>query len=46
MITVFLVLVVAAFICAILSALAKCPCWVADILICVALLLQALPSGK
>ncbi len=46
MITVFLILVVSAFICCILSALAKCPCWVFGILLCVALLLQALPAGK
>jgi hypothetical protein len=36
-------LVIAAFICAILSALGKCPVWVPIILICVALLLGVLP---
>ena len=39
-----LLLVVAAFICAIASALGKCPAWVPVILICVALLLTVLPK--
>jgi len=38
-----LLLVIAAFICCIASALGKCPGWVVDILIILVLLLQVLP---
>ncbi len=36
-------LVVAAFICAIVAAIGKCPLWVSQILLCVAMLIQVLP---
>jgi len=36
-------LIVAAFICAIVSALGKCPLWVSVLLLCVAALLGVLP---
>ena len=45
MLTVMVLLVVAAFICAIVEALGKCPSWVPQILICVILLLMILPKG-
>jgi hypothetical protein len=41
--TVILFLVIAAFICAIVSALGKCPLWSAVILLCVVELIQVLP---
>ena len=43
MLSVTVLLVVAAFICTIAEALGKCPGWVVDILICVVLLLGVLP---
>lgn len=43
MLSVTLLLVVAAFICTIAEALGKCPGWVVDLLIVVVLLLQVLP---
>ncbi len=46
MLTVLIVLVAAAFICAILSAIGKCPLWVSVILLCVVELLRVLPLGK
>jgi hypothetical protein len=46
MITVFLLLAVAAFVCTIVSALGKCPLWVAVLLLCVIELLRALPMGR
>jgi hypothetical protein len=39
-------LAVAAAVAAILSAMAKCPLWVAVILLCIIELLRALPLGK
>ncbi len=45
MLTVSLLLIVAAFICAVADALGKCPGWVATTLICVWGLLQVLPKG-
>ena len=38
-----LLLVVAAFICAIANALGKCPVWVPLVLLCVAMLVGVLP---
>lgn len=46
MITVFLLLAVAAFICVILSALGKCPDWVWGVLLVVIELLRAVPLGR
>ena len=43
MITVTLLLVVAAFICTIGNAMGKCPAWVPLLLLCVAMLLGVLP---
>lgn len=46
MITVSLLLVIAAFLCAIASAVGKCPLWVAVILLCVIELLHVVPLGR
>ena len=46
MLTVSLLLVVAAFICTIVSALGKCPLWIAVILLCVLELLRVMPLGR
>lgn len=43
MLSVTLLLLVAAFICAVLDAAGKCPLWVAVILLCIAGLLNVLP---
>jgi hypothetical protein len=44
--TVLAVLVVAAFICTIVSAIGKCPLWVAVVLLCIVELMRILPLGK
>jgi hypothetical protein len=41
--TVILFLVIAAFICAIVSALGKCPLWVSVILLCIVELMRVIP---
>ncbi len=46
MMTVIGFLVVAAFICTIVSALGRCPLWVSVILLCVVELLRILPLGR
>lgn len=46
MLTVFLLLAVAAFICAIAEAMGKCPSWVPVIILCLIELLRALPLGR
>lgn len=46
MLTVFLILALAAFICAIASAIGKCPLWISVVLLCLIELLRALPLGK
>lgn len=43
MLSVTLLLIVAAFICTIGNALGKCPAWVPIVLLCVAELLRVLP---
>jgi hypothetical protein len=43
MLTVTLLIALAAFVCAVLAALGRAPLWVAVILLTVALLLQVLP---
>ena len=43
MLTVTLLLVLAAFLCTIVSALGKCPLWIAVLLLCVVHLLGVLP---
>ena len=45
-ISVIAVLVVAAFIAALVSAAGKCPLWVSVILLCVVELLRILPLGR
>jgi hypothetical protein len=42
--TVPFVVVIAAFICTIASAMNKCPLWVAVLLLCLVALLQILPA--
>jgi hypothetical protein len=44
--TVIAVLIVAAFICTIVSAIGKCPLWVAVVLLCVVELIRILPLGR
>ncbi len=46
MITVLICLVAAAFICTIVSAIGKCPLWIAVVLLCVVELIRVLPLGK
>jgi len=46
MLTVFLLLAIAAFICTVASALGKCPVWIPVLLLCIIELLRALPLGK
>jgi len=46
MLTVLVILAVAAFICTIISAIGKLPLWVAVLILCLIALLQALPLGK
>jgi hypothetical protein len=41
--TVILFLVIAAFICAIVSALGRCPLWVSVILLCIVELMRVIP---
>jgi len=43
MLSVLLVLVLAAFVAAVVAAIGKCPLWVAVILLCVVELLRVLP---
>ena len=43
MLSVMFVLVAAAFICTVVSALGKCPLWISVILLCVVELLQVIP---
>jgi hypothetical protein len=46
MLTALLLLVIAAFVVAILSAIGKAPLWVAVLLLCVVELLRVVPLGK
>lgn len=46
MLTVFIVLIVTAFLVTIFSAAGKVPLWVAVVLLCVIELLRVLPLGK
>lgn len=46
MLTVSLLIVVSAFICTVVSAIGKCPLWVAVILLCIFALLQVMPVGR
>lgn len=44
--TVVFVLIIAAFLTAIISAAGKCPLWVSVVLLCVVELVRVLPVGK
>ena len=46
MLTVFLLLAIAAFVAAIVSAMGRAPLWIAVILLCLIELLRELPLGK
>ena len=46
MLTVFLLLAVAAFVCTVASALGKCPLWIGVVLLCLIELIRALPIGR
>lgn len=46
MLTVILVLVVAAFIAAVVAAAGKAPIWISVILLCIVELLRVIPVGK
>ena len=46
MLTVFLILALAAFIVCIASAMGKCPLWIAVVILCVIELLRDLPLGR
>jgi hypothetical protein len=46
MLTVTLILSLAAFVCTIASALNYCPLWVSVLLLCVLALLGAMPLGR
>ncbi len=46
MLTVFLLLAIAAFVCTVLAAMGKCPIWVAVLFLCVIELLRAVPLGR
>ena len=46
MLTVIGFLVIAAFVATIVSALGKCPLWVAVLLLCVVELIRILPLGR
>lgn len=46
MLTVTMVLLLAAFVCTIASAMSKCPVWVPVLLLCVLELVRLLPLGR
>jgi hypothetical protein len=46
MLTVIGFIIIAAFICAIVSAIGKCPLWISVILLCIVELLRILPLGR
>lgn len=46
MVTVTLLFAVAAFVVTIVSAMGRCPLWVAVLLLCVLEMLRALPFGR
>jgi hypothetical protein len=45
MLTVFLLLALAAFLCTVVAALGKCPVWIPVLLLCIIELLRAIPLG-
>lgn len=44
--TVMLLLAIAAFICCVASALGKCPLWISVVLLCIIELLHSVPLGR
>jgi hypothetical protein len=46
MLTVLLILAIAAFVCTIIAALGKCPIWIPVVLLCIIELLRQLPLGR
>jgi hypothetical protein len=46
MLTVFLILALSAFVCAIAEAMGKCPSWVPVIILCLIELLRCVPLGR
>lgn len=46
MLTVFVLLVIAAFVCTVAAGMGKCPLWVAVVILCLIELLRILPIGK
>ena len=46
MLTVIGFVIIAAFICAIVSAIGRCPLWISVVLLCVVELLRILPLGR
>lgn len=46
MLTVMVILVVGAFVATVVSAMGKCPLWVAVTLLCIIELIRVLPMGK
>jgi hypothetical protein len=46
MLTVTMILLLAAFVCTIASAMSKCPVWVPVLLLCVLELVRLLPLGR
>lgn len=46
MLTVMLLLALAAFVCTIVAALGKCPLWIAVLVLVIMELLRALPLGR
>jgi hypothetical protein len=46
MLTVIGFIIIAAFICAIVAAIGKCPLWISVILLCIVELLRILPLGR
>ena len=46
MLTVLLILAIAAFVVAVLSAISKAPLWVSVVILCVIELLRQLPLGR
>ena len=46
MLTVILVLILGAFLTAIIAAAGKCPLWVSVVLLCIVEMIRVLPLGK
>jgi hypothetical protein len=46
LLTVLLLLAIAAFVCTVVAAMGKCPLWVAVVLLCIIELIRQLPLGR